>query len=286
MLSRLKVLHRLSIIPPSRVCSLTFVLGLGLAMFCVQPSVAGQDSGWGNLTGQIVVDGEVPQVNALTVDKDRATCLRDQDKILDPSLVVGKEGGLKDAFVMMYFARGAKQPEVHESYLKTQEAKVVLDNVKCKFEPYALFLRTSQTLTMKNSDDVGHNCHVVLFNNEINANIPVADEVDVQLTKTERVPGPVKCDIHPWMSAVLLVRDEPYAAITDGDGRFTIENLPAGEWSFQFWHVRPGYMKNLTREGEKFLDARRGTVTLKIVANETLDLGQLMFPASDLDTKN
>ncbi|HMO12671.1 MAG TPA: carboxypeptidase regulatory-like domain-containing protein [Pirellulaceae bacterium] len=278
----MKYLSRIVFIPNiANVAILLFVGSFAYGSY----SFSQADHGWGNLTGQIIVDGKAPAPAALTVDKDRTFCLRDQSEIADPSLIIGKEGELKDAFVMLSIARGQEAPPVHESYLGSADAKIVLDNVKCRFEPYAVFLRTSQTLAMKNSDEVGHNCHIVLFNNEINANIPIGETVETQLKKSERVPGPVKCDIHPWMSAVILVRDEPYAAITDAEGRFTIANLPAGEWTFQFWHSRVGYIKNLTQDGKKIIDQRRNTVNFTIVPNETLDLGTLKIPASDLSDK-
>jgi len=258
-----------------------------IASAFVSPDIAGQEKGWGHLTGQIIVEGKVPEATALVVDKDVATCLRNQAAILDPSLVVGEDGGLKDAFVFLYFGRkgNGRKPDVHDSYKEMEDAKIVLDNLKCRFEPYALFVRTSQTLTMKNSDDVGHNCHVTLLRNEVNANLPIGDAVDVQLTEVEKVPGPVKCDIHPWMTGLILVRDEPYVAITDKDGNFTIKNLPEGEWTFQFWHKRSGYLKTLTRDGTKFL-GKRGEVKLEIKSGETLDLGKLLISVEKLKEKN
>ena len=50
------------------------------------------------------------------------------------------------------------------------------------------------------------------------------------LQHSEKVPGEVKCDVHKWMDGVLMVRDNPYVAITDAQGKFQIENIPAGEW--------------------------------------------------------
>ena len=36
----------------------------------------------------------------------------------------------------------------------------------------------------------------------------------------------VTCDFHPWMKVYWLILDHPYAALTDKDGRFHIENMP------------------------------------------------------------
>ena len=34
--------------------------------------------------------------------------------------------------------------------------------------------------------------------------------------------------------------DHPYAALTDKDGKFQIDNLPVGEHNFRIWHERLG----------------------------------------------
>lgn len=269
-------LENLSMKKISLICSIAACT----VAFLISNHSFAQDEGWGNLTGRIIVKGEVPEPEALTVDKDAAVCLADEDEILDSSLIVSENGALKDAYVMMYFGRGDDKPKVHPSYEDSAEAKVVIDNKKCRFVPNALFLRTSQTLVMKNSDEVGHNCHVTLFNpeNEHNANIPAFDEVEVQCPQPEKTPGPVKCDIHKWMKATMLVRDEPYAAITDAEGQFKIENLPAGKWKFQFWHVRAGYMKDLETDSDIEIDqGRRGEFEIEIKSGETVDLGTITY---------
>src|SRR3982750_209726 len=45
-------------------------------------------------------------------------------------------------------------------------------------------------------------------------------------------PGVVRvfCDIHSHMSAFVLVFNHPYFAISDGDGRYRIDNLSAGTY--------------------------------------------------------
>jgi len=53
-------------------------------------------------------------------------------------------------------------------------------------------------------------------------------------------PGVVKlgCNIHDWMSAVILVVPTRHFAVTDGSGRYAIRGLPAGRHSLVAWHER------------------------------------------------
>ena len=51
-------------------------------------------------------------------------------------------------------------------------------------------------------------------------------------------PGIVRvfCDIHSHMSAFVLVFGHPYFATTDADGRYRIDNIPAGTYTVVAWH--------------------------------------------------
>lgn len=244
-------------------------------------SLVGQDEDakakdWGTLKGKIIVEGDLPEIQPKIIDKDMDACLvNGKAPLKDDLLIDEKSRGLKNAYVMMYLKRGATKPPVHPSYEAALAKPVVIDNEKCNFEPHAAFARTGQPIRLKNSDQVGHNCHIILFNDEINLNLPISQHIDVKFDKKEKFPGQVKCDLHPWMKGVLLVRDEPYVAITDKDGNFEIKNVPAGEWSFQFWHEKVGYLRDLQVPEKKV--GRRGEVELVFEDGKTIDLGELKF---------
>ena len=142
-------------------------------------------------------------------------------------------------------------------------------------------MRAGQSVKLKNSDTVGHNCHIITFTNEHNINLPAGGEVDIVLENSHKTPGQVKCDIHKWMDGVILVRDNPYVAITDEEGNFEIQNVPEGEWEFQFWHKKGAYLKKLKVDGYKV--SRKGIVDVKIEADAELDLGKMEVPGDSLN---
>ena len=84
------------------------------------------------------------------------------------------------------------------------------------------------------------------------------------------------------MDAVILIRENPYVAITDADGKFTIKNIPPGDLKFQFWHKKGGYLKTIEIDG--YEPDRRGTIETTIKEGETLDLGTLKLPGDALKT--
>jgi plastocyanin len=238
-------------------------------------------AGWGHLKGRILVEGTVEGPRNLQPEKDREFCLAQGHEIFDETVVVGPDGGLRDVYIMLYLSRGAEPPAVHPSYEESSQQPVILDNRQCRFEPHAAFVRTGQTLRFSNSDPIGHNVHT-LNNDEKNKTVPPGGSIDVTYEQPDRVPADVECNIHPFMKGLLLVRDDPYAAISLADGTFGIENIPAGEWQFQFWHKKVGYLSMLTRDGETFLE-RRGEFRVTIQDGETLDLGDLKLAAEVLN---
>ena len=51
---------------------------------------------------------------------------------------------------------------------------------------------------------------------------------------------PVKCNVHPWMKSYIGVVPHPYFVVTGSDGRYSLENLPPGEYTLEVWHERLG----------------------------------------------
>jgi len=58
--------------------------------------------------------------------------------------------------------------------------------------------------------------------------------------KSEDVMMRLKCDIHSWMAAYVGVMTHPYFSVSDGEGTFTIANVPAGSYTIKSWHERFG----------------------------------------------
>ncbi len=52
----------------------------------------------------------------------------------------------------------------------------------------------------------------------------------------------VKCNIHNWMHAWIGVVDNPYFAVTGGDGSFELKNVPPGEYTIEAWQEKLGVL--------------------------------------------
>jgi hypothetical protein len=196
---------------------------------------------WGDIQGQFVFDGDPPQLEDLvkkgnSAVKDASVCAA--ESIPDDSLVVNSSNkGIANVFVFL-----RKADKVHPDLKRPAASEVILDQKHCRFVPHALVVRTDQSLICKSDDNCPHNTHSFPSrNNSENFVLAPNDRtgIPIKFKLPEAAPISVKCDIHSWMNARLLVVDHPYAAVTDADGKFKIEKLPVGTHKFRVWHERP-----------------------------------------------
>ena len=243
--------------------------GLAIAFFMVCATGL-QAAEWASLKGRFVYDGAPPEPASITADKDVAVC--GKVKLVNEELLVSDDKGLANVVI---FVR-SKKVKVHPDLEDGSKAEAtVLDNKDCRFEPHVGFVQTGQTLTIKNSDPVGHNSNIATMKNApSNSLVPSDGKTDVTFGRDEAIPATVTCNIHPWMKAYLVIRPNPYGAVTGADGSFEIENLPVGEeLEFQLWHEKGGYLDEFTLDGKK-TKAKRGRIDLTVKAGGT-DLGDI-----------
>jgi plastocyanin len=243
------------------------------AITFVCPLVASAEE-WGTLKGRFTFGGAAPTAAELKADKDVEVC--GKHKLLSEEMVVGADKGVANVVV---FVRD-KSVKVHPDLAATKSEKVLLDNKDCRFEPHVAFVQTGQTLVLKNSDTVGHNSNVATIKNPpSNSLIPAGGETTIAFSNDEAIPAQVTCNIHPWMKSWLVVRPNPYAAVSKADGSFEIKNVPAGgELELQLWHEKAGYIGEVTIGG-KAEKIAKGRKKVKVAAGDN-DLGEMVLDAS------
>lgn len=238
------------------------------------PSVLSAADAWGDLVGRFVYDGKAPERKKLKVDKDVDCC--GKFDIRDESLMAGSDGGLGNVFLYVRTRKVDVCPEIEQSLPK----QVKLDNRDCIFKPHCMSLwYGKQEFYILNSDPIAQNVDFRPLG-DLPANIILSPapgkNVDAKwkFNKMQIVPVPIACNYHPWESAYILPRDNPYVAISAADGTFKIPKLPVGKIEFQAWHERIGYLDTP--------QWTRGRFELEIKPGAN-DLGAIKLPPAKFD---
>jgi hypothetical protein len=208
---------------------LGLVVAAGLALPVAAYEVAAVADG-GSIKGKVVYPGPVPAKRKIVPTKDREVCgsgVREVDQIL-----LGPDKSVAEAIVYLEKVdRGKAWPKL----AKTPE----IDNVKCDFKPHVQVIPQGD-VTIVNSDPVLHNTKS-FFGRVPVFNLALPNQGQ-RITRAVKKSGlmRVECDAHGWMLGWVYVADNPYYAITEKDGTFTIADVPPGSYTLTAWQEFTG----------------------------------------------
>lgn len=190
---------------------------------------------WGALWGVVRFSGgDVERFPLGARQKSECNHHPEIDHMSDVTIV--NEGRVQNAYV--YIKSGFDPDSVPAAPQKT----ITLDQRGCIYTPHVLALRTGQKLEVANSDPTNHNVNIrAPRNNQMgNKNMGRGQAPLEYVFELRELEIPFKCDIHPWMGAVVYVQDHPWFALTDAEGKFTITDVPPGEYVIEVIHERLG----------------------------------------------
>lgn len=114
---------------------------------------------------------------------------------------------------------------------------VTVTTSKKEFQPHLMVIPVGSRVEFPNADAFDHN----VFSHTENALFDLGSfgRGESRGTTFTR-PGVVRiyCNVHPNMSSVIVVRDNPYFALPSEDGSFVIAGVPAGTHVLHAWHER------------------------------------------------
>lgn len=108
-----------------------------------------------------------------------------------------------------------------------------------EFRPHVVAVGVGSTVEFPNEDPIFHNAFSVSAGNRFDLDLYRRPRSGAW---TFQQPGVVRvyCNIHPQMSAVVVVRDSPHFAKAAADGAFRLDDVPAGKHVLKAWHERAG----------------------------------------------
>jgi plastocyanin len=113
-----------------------------------------------------------------------------------------------------------------------------MDQQKMEFLPHVLPIVVGTTVTFANSDPVPH----VVFSGDFEKLVfpPQRPGETRQHAFDKCAKAPcvytILCPTHTEMEGFVVVLQNPYFAVSDKDGRYTIDNVPEGKYTVGIWH--------------------------------------------------
>jgi plastocyanin len=111
-----------------------------------------------------------------------------------------------------------------------------------EFEPDLVVIPAGSTVSFPNFDPIFHNVFSLSKPKSFDlGNYPQGETRMVTFAK----PGIVfvNCRLHPNMAASILVSPTRWVAKADGEGRFDLSGVPAGEYTVVAWHKSAGFFR-------------------------------------------
>jgi plastocyanin len=120
------------------------------------------------------------------------------------------------------------------AFEQAETGRAVMDQRNETFVPHVLAITTGTTVDFPNSDRIYHNVFSLSKAASFDlGRYAVGRSKPVRFDKAGIVR--VFCEIHSHMSAFILVFSHPFFALTDGDGRYRIDNVPPGSYNIIAW---------------------------------------------------
>lgn len=214
----------------------------------------------GTIEGRVTLDGPAPEPKGfnLITFPDPAYCGRISngrgwrllyDFMVDPN------GGLKDAIVLLEGVEAGKPFEISVPLIEARD---------CMFQPFMTVVRNGHAVEVINMDPVMHDIQGyetsleagtrVLFNTPLVMNhqhrrgdihamhnhAPGKSLVGPIYLNKGRRTFYMQCGFHAYMESWAMAVNNPYYALTDANGRFTIDNIPPGNYQMVVWHPQTG----------------------------------------------
>lgn len=156
--------------------------------------------------------------------------------------ITSASGPVRDAVVLI---EGPSVPA------RDVAAHVVVAQRNTTFVPHVVAVPVGTTVDFPNDDPMLHNVFSASPAKKFDLGM-----YDRGVTKsvTFDTPGVVRvgCAVHPKMEAFVVVHTNPYVAVSDAAGSYTVTGVPDGDYELRVWHETLGEHRTpvKVREGQ------------------------------------
>jgi plastocyanin len=117
---------------------------------------------------------------------------------------------------------------------------VIVDQSKMQFLPHVTAVQAGTTVRFLNSDPTAHNVFSP-DNEKFNLGTwPQGQSKEYPFNKCTKFPCTytLLCRVHPEMEGYVVVLQNPYFAVSDKEGHYSIADVPAGSYTVAVWHQK------------------------------------------------
>ena len=205
----------------------------------------------GTLKGRVTMTGPVPRARSfhLIHAPNIQFCSRISDgkghRILR-DFTVSKNSGLKDTVIAIQGVKKGKP-------FPTKMQSFNID--RCHSDQYVIGVRNGENILLENKDPIRHEIATYEINSASYVNQKSNKAIDKEssqirsaFVKKDTDEFLIKCNLHPFLQTRGFMVDNPYYAISDDEGTFTLKDVPPGTYEVLAWHP--------------FIPTQKGTVTI------------------------
>lgn len=215
----------------------------------------------GTIVGKVTMTGGKPTPKGfnLVIFPDPVYCGRISTgtgwRLLE-EFSIAQDGGLKDVVVQLVNVEKGKPFSFTPPTIEARD---------CRFLPFVNVVREDKDVVIVNMDPVMHDIQAyetshlgprVLFNSPLPMNPHHRREVGanshehlagqpmkqpIHMTKGRKI-FVMQCGFHAYMESWGMAVENPYYAVTEKDGTFTLTDVPPGTYSLTVWHPQAGKM--------------------------------------------
>ena len=210
-------------------------------------------SNGGSITGKVTFTGTDPAPKNFLITKDTETCGTGNREI---DFVKVNNGALNDAVVYLNKVPSGKA-------FPAELDQAVLEQEGCEFKPFLGVMKNSEKLIVQSADSVLHNIHTYEIIGRAKKTVfnisqpPELKTITKTVTLKRGTAMKLECDAHDFMHGFTFVAKNPYFAVVNDDGTFTIGDVPPGDYTIKAWHGTLGEQKstvNVSAGGKATID--------------------------------
>lgn len=149
----------------------------------------------------------------------------------------GKAGKVDQSNVVVWLKGVGGSGEAHNANQNSVRPRFEIRQTHKRFEPHILPVPLGSVVSFPNLDPFFHNVFSMYDGNRFDLGLY---EAGASHSVTFDRPGVcfIFCNIHPEMSAVVVVVEAPYYAVSNSAGQVSIANVPPGRYHVYAWHER------------------------------------------------